>query len=670
MRHPVLPISDKALTPILFNAIKIGANIRYYQFNTRQDRFYRPQVIYGPGFLDFGNINLKIPSFVPTQPRTILTGVQLASLGVDSALLQTITRDTPNSIIALRTRELHFFFNDNWRARPNLTIDVGIRYEYNAVPRDANGSFERSVQILDPLIATAPQTFSFTSAFEARAYRTILNQRQTIYNPDRNNFGPHFGFAWSPGSDGRTSLRAGYGIYFDTSLGAIVTQSRNLYPSEVQVNLEPFLFGPILFGYDTFTLNNPVFFTPVVGFPGPVPLLRSGTCNSYGSCNQYNGPPGNFAPAIDQLLRNNDLSPFASGGGLAFTLPEEKMPTAYAQHWHLTFEHELFGEYLISAAYVGTKGTHLTRLTTPNGGPGIMPSIAMSSNLNGVALPVPTLFAQLTQSSGFLGMCPARPVVCRTQRPNPNLGAYQLYSNSASSSYHALQLEARKRYAHNYQFTAAYTWSHAIDDVSDVFTIGGASLVAQDSFNLRAERADANFDIRHRFAASVVWDLPFYRNSKSGADRLLKNWQIASIFQAHTGQPFTLNVAFDANGDGNLTDRPSNMDGIIFVGGGGPQRLALAPGRGLTDFFTFGQDGAVGRNTVRGDSFVSLDLALSKRFSLGETHELTFSTEFFNFLNRANFGLPVRVIGAPGFGSAVDTIVPARTIVLVLKSAF
>ena len=648
------------------HAIKLGANIRYYQFNTRQDRFYRPQVVYGPGFMDFGNTTTGPDSLVPTQPRTILTGVQLASVGLASALLQTITSDIPNSIISLRTRELHLFFNDNARVRPNLTIDVGIRYEYNAVPRDANGSFERSVQAIDPVIATASSSFSFTPAFEAKAYRTILSQRKTIYNPDLNNFGPHFGLAWSPGSDGKTSIRAGYGIYFDTSLGAIVTQSRNLYPREVQFNLDPFLVGFFPSGYDIFTLNNPALFTPAV--VGGL-LLRSGTCNSYASCNQYNGTAGNFATAIDLLLRNNDLLPFASGGGLAFTLPEEKMPTAYAQHWHLTFERELFGEYLFSAAYVGTRGTHLTRLTTPNGGPNIMASIAMSSKLNGAALPVPTLVTQLTQSSGFLGLCPAaRP--CVTQRPNPNLGAYQLYSNSASSNYHALQLEARKRYGHNYQFTAAYTWSHAIDDVSDVFAIGGASLVAQDSFNLRAERADANFDIRHRFAASVLWDLPFYRNSKSGAGRLLKDWQLASIFQAHTGQPFTLNVAFDANGDGNLTDRPSNMSGITFVGGGGPQRLALAPGRGLADFVTFGQDGAVGRNTVRGDNFIDLDLSVGRTFKFGETKNLTFRAEFFNAVNRANFGLPVRVIGAPGFGSAVDTVVPGRTIVLVLKSAF
>jgi len=300
-----------------------------------------------------------------------------------------------------------------------------------------------------------------------------------------------------------------------------------------------------------------------------------------------------------------------------------------------------------------------------------MPTLVMGVTVNNAVPPNPVLFNAFAQSTGFLKLCPFQPpFFCVTVRPNPNLGAYQLYSNSASSNYHALQLEARKRYGHNYQFTAAYTWSHAIDDVSDAFTIGGASLVAQDSFNLRAERADANFDVRHRFGASVLWDLPFYSESHSGIGRILKSWQLASIFQANTGQPFTLNLAVDANLDGNLTDRPSSMTGINFVRGSGPQRLALAPGFGLANFFTFLRNGAVGRNSVRGDSFVSLDLALSKHIRLGETHELTFRTEFFNFFNRPNFGLPVRTIGAPGFGSATDTVGSGRTVVFTVKAGF
>jgi hypothetical protein len=310
---------------------------------------------------------------------------------------------------------------------------------------------------------------------------------------------------------------------------------------------------------------------------------------------------------------------------------------------------------LFSIAYVGSKGTKLTRLTTPNNGKDV----------------IPTLFVQDTAS---LPVIPAVAVnlAITPGRRNGDLGPYQIFENSASSIYHAMQIEARKRYSQNFQFTAAYTWSHAIDDVSDLFPIAGAPVVAQDSFNFRAERGDANFDIRQRFVASFLWDLPFYRNLNSGAGRLFKNWQIASIFQMNTGQPFTLNLPIDANRDGNLTDRPSTTNGLVFLTAHGPQRVVVAPGKQLTDFFTFplGTDGAVGRNTVRGDNFIDLDMSVSRTFKFGETKNLLLRAEFFNALNRANFGLPVRVIGAPGFGSAVDTAVPGRTIVFVMKSAF
>jgi hypothetical protein len=138
----------------------------------------------------------------------------------------------------------------------------------------------------------------------------------------------------------------------------------------------------------------------------------------------------------------------------------------------------------------------------------------------------------------------------------------------------------------------------------------------------------------------------------------------------HTGQPFTLNVPFDANLDGNLSDRPSTTDGLVFFNGNGPQRVGLAPGRSFTDFFALEKNGVVGRNTLRGDSFINLDLSIGKTFELKEMKDLQFRVEFFNLFNRANFGVPIRTIGAPGFGSAADTVVPSRTVVLVVKSSF
>ena len=168
----------------------------------------------------------------------------------------------------------------------------------------------------------------------------------------------------------------------------------------------------------------------------------------------------------------------------------------------------------------------------------------------------------------------------------------------------------------------------------------------------------------------MVWDLPFFSNSTGRVQKLAAGWQVASIFQAHTGQPFTLNVPFDANLDGNLSDRPSTTNGLVFFSGHGSRKIALSPGREAKNFFVLLRDGAVGRNTPRGDGFMEVDVAIRKRFKIRESQALDLRFEGFNVMNRANFGLPIRTIGAPGFGTAVDTASPARIIQVALKYGF
>lgn len=636
------------------HSIKFGANMRRYQLNSVLDRLYRPQAVFGYGVLTVDSDPLGIGF---NRPRRLIPGVQVATLGIPSSVLQTMTIGPPDSTIGLRFTEYHGFVNDNWRIRPNFVLDYGLRYEYNTVPREVNRRIESALQLenVPPAGPSLPFTDPSTvfcgpgggvclSRFNLTldAYRRILDGRRRIYDPDYNNFAPRVGFAWSIDKSGKTAIRGGYGIYYDAILGAVVSQSRNVFPNEIQFSL-----GPGDRGGNPFDFNNPARYRafgpndPVFDAPN-ILLLAQTPCNQFGTCNQFGLDLQYFAATMGRVFASN---------ALAFTLPEKKLHSPYAQQWHLTAEREVLKGYLLSIAYVGSKGTKLTRLTTPNLGKDVVPRI----DFHDLAFPLPTVEVLS---------------VLAPNRPNIFLGPYQIFENSASSIYHGLQIEARKRYGQNYQFTAAYTWSHAIDDVSDLFPIAGAPVIAQDSFNLRAERGDANFDIRQRFVASVLWDLPFYRHSSSGVGRLFKNWQIASIFQMNTGQPFTLNLPVDANFDGNLTDRPSTTNGLIFLTAHGPRRIVLASGKQLTDFFTFGTNGAVGRNTARGDNFIDLDLSVSRTFRFGETKGLTFRVEFFNTLNRANFGLPVRVMGAPGFGSAVDTVVPARTIVLVLKSAF
>ena len=647
------------------HSLKLGADIRRVQLNSMLDRNYRPQVVYGGAVLTTGTLRLNTDAnnpftFLP-QSEGFLSGLQLATLGLPSSIFQTITAGTPDSTIALRFNEYNFFLNDNWRVRPNFSLDYGLRYEYNSVPREANNRIEDALTLknLPAPGGSRADTAERTAAFNASvdAYRKVLDGRTGIYEPDRNNFGPHVGFAWDPWSDGKTSLRGGYGLFYDAILGAVVSQSRSVFPTEIPVNIEPAFTS-----FDVFTLNNPSTLVVRDGRGGvtipDIPLIAKNTLNQFG------GSQADFVALIGELFRQNQL-----GGGLAFTLPDKNLRTPYAQQWHLTFERELLRDYAVSLSYVGTNGTKLTMLTTPNLGPNVTPSVQFATNFanfpSGFTLPPPLVLAECTRFQDDK-KCSLQP-----NRAEPALGAYQIFKNAARSTYHALQLEARKRYTRGYQFTIGYTWSHSIDDVSDVFPIAGAPILAQDSLNLQLERGNASFDIRHRLTASLIWDLPFYRNTNSGAmARWAGGWQIASIFQASTGQPFTLNLPVDANLDGNLTDRPSTTDGLVFFSGHGRQKVAMAPGRDVNGFFTLGRNGGVGRNTARGDSFVNLDLGLNKNFRFTESQKLEFRAEFFNALNRANFGLPIRTLGSPGFGSAVETVNPARIIQFALKYSF
>jgi hypothetical protein len=618
--------ADTVSKRVSSHSFKFGGDIRRVQLNSLQDRNYRTLVVFNNSVsAGFG------PSF-------LLEGATLASIGAPASILQTLTAGTPDSIIGLRFTEYDLFFNDNWRVRKNFSIDYGVRYQYNSVPREVNNRIERSLKLESlPAPESAFDDPLLTRAFNrgVDAYRTILDGRSKIYDNDPNNFGPHIGFAWDPRSNGKTSIRGGYGIFYDTILGSLVSQSRNVFPNEIPVTIDISFLGP-----DGITLLSPSILA-LGNRDGSdfLPLVRARS-------NQLGGTQKDFVALVGALFLQNSRQ---SAGGLAFTLPSKDLPTPYVHQGHLTIEQEIFNDYLVSVSYVGTRGTKLTRLTTPNLGPNSTPVIDRSLKREGAFL--------------FVSQIPFN-------RPEGALGAYQIFENSANSNYNALQLELRKRYSQGFTLTAAYTLSRAIDDVSDIVQTAGASAIAQDSFNLKAERGNAGFDARHRFTASAIWDLPFYRGATGNAALLLGGWQITTIFQTRTGQPFTLDLPIDANFDGNLTDRPSTTQGLIFFDQHGSQRVAIGQGKDITDFISLGQSSSVGRNTVRGDSIIVWDLAINKAFSINERNKLEIRTEFFNILNRANFGLPVRTIGAPGFGSSTDVISPARTVQFALKFTF
>jgi hypothetical protein len=364
-----------------------------------------------------------------------------------------------------------------------------------------------------------------------------------------------------------------------------------------------------------------------------------------------------FDPSIANPSVGNSRLP--SGGGLAYTLPDNNLRSPYTLQYNLQIERELFNDFLVNLAYVGTRGVKLTRFRTPNGGP------------NSIAVPVdPLAFNQNPLVVFSLAPLSDRANGRRT-RPNPNLGGITIFDSSAASTYHSLQSSLTKRFANGYQFTAAYTWSHAIDDVSDVFDVGGAYVLPQDDRALQFERGSANFDIRHRFVVSVIGNLPFLArfNDSNGAGKLfLGGWQFAAFSTFQTGQPFTVNTSIDVNLDGNLTDRINTLNGLTEVDS---RRERLRLSANTTSLLApLGRNGQIGRNTFRASGVAKTDFTLVKNFQLRGDQYIVFRAEAFNIFNRTHFAIPVRVLEAPSFGQSVDTLVNPRQIQFALKYVF
>ncbi len=704
------------------HTIQLGADLRRTQLNSFLDRNFRPQIIFG-GSTDFsGSIPLSAQARLPVEAQRLsrygttpgyFSGADLAAIGVPTGIFQSLSLGSPDTTIALRLWQQNFFVSDAWRVRPGLTFNFGLRYEYNTVPREANGRIERTFdlsRILPPIDPAFDFNFSdqddtdntrntqlFTAAINGTlaALNPFVSGREGIYEPDRNNFGPQVSFAWDPlaGGDqaGKLVIRGGVGIYYDVALGSVVSQSRNVFPTFIPFNVDVNTFnlaGPF-FGstrrnnsianasqirsrIGTSPANENAFkqagceFSNLEAQTGRVVyrcnLVQPGTLNVLGL------PPGAQQLFLGRLLNPAVARPQAtpsSGSGLAFTLPDRNLKSPQMYQFNLQLERELFRDFLVNVGYVGSRGVKLTRFRTPNGG------------LNSPTTLLDPLLLSLAQGGERLRPAIARPPLSATTnaataaRPIGALGAYTIIDSSAASTYHSLQASVTKRFTRGWQMTAAYTWSHAIDDVSDVFDLAGAFNLPQDDRNLRAERGHANFDVRHRFVYSSLANVPFlnrFNDTKGAVGLLLGNWQMASISTYQTGQPFTVNTSFDVNGDGNLTDRLNTTSGLTVTDD--RQQKLVFTGNPTSLFAASGQNGAVGRNTFRASGVAKTDFTLIKTFRVKEGRSLVFRAEAFNLWNRTHFGIPVRVLEAPGFGKSTDTVLPSRQIQLALKYLF
>ena len=616
-------VADELTWRVGAHSLAFGADMRRSELNSDLPRNSRPLVTFNGGpRLIFENDTLRLPT--TSDLNRFIRPEDLAALGAASNFYLTLntTQDARNS---LRYYQLNFYGQDAWRVRSNLSLSYGLRYEYNTPVRELNRRIEQT--FTDPKLNLAP------------GLRQFIEGRTAIFDPDRNNFAPRVGFAYSLspfGKDRLTVVRGGYGLYYDQILGAVVSQSRNVFPTFVTLN-----FGGLNAQDDTTSLT---FFNPATTFlflpdlDEDIPLVQPGTLNHF-------NPQLALGDVIDFI---SEHFPSALGA----TLPTRRLVMPLAHQYSLTVEQQLGRDMFFTAAYVGTHGRNLLRFTTPNLGPG--------STL------VPVDLHALTRDD--MNIPEANGRVLPPARPVGGVGAINRFETSAASRYDALQLQVRGRFRRALQYQVSYTLAKATDDVSDVFDLAGAPALPQDSFNLAAERGPANFDARHRFTYQFIYDLPRPTRSEGVTAFLLDGWQVAGTGRFQTGQPFTVNSIFDVNLDGNLTDRLNTTNGIVVTGNRRqPLRLNADP---LTLLAPIGQDGSVGRNTFRAGNVLELDMTVLKHFRISDRQSLALRLDVFNFINRANYGIPVRYLEAPGFGQATNTVTPARRVQLALKYSF
>ncbi len=576
------------------------------------------------------------PRLVGTaQFQDFIAPVDLVAASAPSGFLQAVTPGA-GSAIALRYYQHNYFAQEDWRVRPDLSLSLGFRYEYNSPPREVDGRIETTFS--DPALSLVP------------GLQTLLGGRTKIFNDDRNNIGPRVGIAYSPEifGPGRVSVfRLGYGIFYDQALGAVISQSRNVFPTFLTLN---FAGGIPLQSGVGFAITDP----SLPFFPCP---NAQGTSSFFsvtqpGTLNRLNP-----SVSLSCLVSINSSFP----GGFGFTLPERDLEMPTAHHYSFTYEQQLGDNLVASLSYAGTQGRHLLRLTTPNLGPN--------------AFLIPTVINVVANQPNVIGLAlgpgqrvsPTGAIV--GGRPVAGAGAVTIYESSANSRYDSFQVQLRGRFPRSFQYQLAYTWSRALDDVSDVFDLAGASALPQNSFTFDGERARANFDAPHRFAYNLIYDFPDFRNRGRAARVLLGGLQVAGIGRFQSGQPFTVNSIFDVNLDGNLTDRLNSTDGLI-VTGDRQRPLILANPNPVSLLASIGQDGQVPRNSFRAGNILELDLALVKSFIFSSRQRLTLRGDFFNFIDRDNFGIPIRFLGAVGFGQATSTITPGRRIQFGLKFSF
>jgi hypothetical protein len=523
------------------------------------------------GIFGFNNRATGVAPAVGVGTAELLLGLVNNAQLVDLDLLDT------------RTDYFGFFVQDDWKATSKLTLNLGLRWEFDT-PRWEKNNRQNSFdwEPINPVSGT-PGIITFAG----------LNGRGK-YSHDTylGGYGPRFGFAYQ--LDPKTVLRGGYGInYYGAYLGAV--------PNQMSLG---------------FGLNGD-FTSPDGGFTEAFRL--------------QSGMP---APAREDLGPGFGAVPFGSAPRVAPDYIEDDHRNAMAQQWNFGIQRQLMGDYLVEVTYTANMGHRLggqpmnwNQIPLVNGrGPA-----AQNQRLR--------LFPQYT-------------------------GVTQLTPDWGNSAYHAGNLKLEKRYSGGFNMLLNYTWAKYLDDVEGGSELADLAGNGYTHFQLRhLDRGYSGSDIRHRLAASAVYELPWGKGRKFDIQNGVLNaivggWGLGVITEFRTGAPFSIventntSNTFSAGQRPNILGDPEQLSNWRADVKGSPffdPALFAAPGTGVF--------GNAPRSVCCGPGFANVDASLHKWFNFTERWKLQFRGDFYNLPNHANFANPGTSRGGPGFANVASVLV-------------
>jgi hypothetical protein len=636
--------------------VKFGADLNYLP--VRADFSVNFGGLYNFGDLSaaqvLGSINPGFDAFPG------FSGLQAYGLGIPQVFIQGI--GNPHG--AFTNSPLGFFAQDSWRIRPNFTLNYGLRYDVEFSPTFGPAS---------PIAGAAQNALGITKGIPR----------------DTNNVAPRVGIAWDPWSDGKTVVRASYGLFYDHPLLALAFDSAVADGTQAP-QIETFGSAPsAACGPLNFTATN----------------LFQGIFNT--SC----FPGGNtfFGYEPEQQRFNSFLpnSIFTNQNYLTAGFPliiqpfgypvAKNFQYAYSEQGNLTIEHQIGKDMSFSIGYNFNGGHHLNRALNVNAphtnllvnnwknalaagdpsaaagpesvsGCGINPlngqpyvpaavvSFFRPSGINPTlyaAVPAPCQFLiqSLLVADGLGFACNGGPLCIPAIPGAPGVptGGFLAVPfsdmvaqlSNGNSSYNGLTASLRKRFGSHYEFLGSYTWSHTIDDSTDLQSL----LEPQDNYNVAAERSNSTFDQRHRFVLSGIYQSGKIGSGSGFASHMLSNWTVAPIIEISSGRPFNILLGFDNNMDLSAsTDRPNVVTSA--------QAAAPVPAGCLpavqssfspTGFLqppclltSSSLDGNLGRNAGTTPYTVFTDFRFARDFSISERVKLQGSVDMFNLINKFN----------------------------------